>query len=107
MVGGEKLDKFEGLLEAVIRAKGDTPAAARRAMVLDEVGSDAVAAFAHRVMHAPARVSDATVRQLVHGGASEDAVFEAAVAAAAGSALVRLRRGLALLKKPLPNVPDV
>jgi alkylhydroperoxidase family enzyme len=75
-------------------------AARASALALGEPGPavpQEVEAYVDKVALHAYKVVDADVEALKEGGLSEDEIFELTVAAAVGSALVRLDRGLAAL----------
>ena len=99
----------ERLRQSVLAERGTTDVALRQAVEAraavdggrkgDAVGSipPELAGFVDKVIRHPWQVTDEDVEQLKRAGYSEDAIFELTIAAALGSGMGRLERGLAAL----------
>jgi alkylhydroperoxidase family enzyme len=90
------------LADAVLNGRGDLVPAVRHAIAgrargRTDAGAvpDALASYVDTVVRHAYRVTPEQVDALRAAGLSEDAVFEATVAAALGAGLLRLERGLA------------
>ena len=91
--------------DAVLNGRGDLPPAVRHAIAGRAAGRSGVGevpaallAYVDTVARHAYRVTPDDVAALRAAGLSEDAVFEATVAAALGAGLHRLERGLAALR---------
>jgi len=71
-------------------------------------GGEDLARYVDTVARHAFKVTDGDVAALQRAGYSDDALFEATVAAALGAALGRLERGLAALRgeEPVSSPPD-
>lgn len=86
---------------AALEGSGVTPAALRWAAFhrrLEEMPVE-LRAYVDKVALHAYRVSDEDVEALKRAGHSEDAIFEITAAAALGAAIVRLERGLIVLRE--------
>jgi alkylhydroperoxidase family enzyme len=103
----------QAINDAVVAGPGQTPSELRRAVLARAArlagarsGAPAPAPFANyvdKVAQHAYKVTDAEVAALKSAGQSEDAVFEVTAAAALGSALGRLERGMAALHGQEPD----
>lgn len=87
---------FAALEQAVLETPGELAPDVRRAIAAGEA-PDGLAPYLDRVRRHAYRVTDAEVEGLKEAGWSDDAVFEATLAAALAAARLRLQRGLAAL----------
>lgn len=93
------------LADAVLNGRGDLAPAVRHAIAGRAGGRadagpvpDALAVYVDTVARHAYRVTAEQVDALGAAGFSEDAVFEATIAAALGAGLLRLERGLAAVR---------
>ena len=91
------ISAVERVRRAVVEEPGELPAAAREALVAGEPAPPPFEAYAEKVRRHAYRVTDGEVAELV-AVTSEDAIFEATVAAAFGAGLARLEAGLAAIE---------
>lgn len=104
-------DGMRRLTEAILESPGGLAPPARRAIEAraarrggPQTGADDgvladLEAFVEKVARHAYRVTDADVDGLRAAGYSEDAIFEATLAAALGAGRARLERGLAALRE--------
>jgi alkylhydroperoxidase family enzyme len=97
-------EKMRRLADAVLNGAGELPppvrhAVAARAGERDAAGPvpAALLSYVDRVARQAYRVTPEDVAALRAAGLSEDAIFEATLAAALGAGMIRLERGLAAL----------
>ena len=86
-------DVMAALLESVLGASGELDHGTRRAVLKGE-GPPGLQPYLEKVRRHAYKVVDADVAALREAGWSEDALFEATVAAAVGEGLRRLELGL-------------
>jgi hypothetical protein len=88
------------LKSAVLESPASLSPAVRRAIFEGEEGAlpKDLAAYAGKVKRSAYAITDADVEALKRAGHSEDVIFEATGAAALAAALVRLERGMTVLR---------
>lgn len=91
------------LVQAVVQTKGSLDSATRADLVDAKLTTGLLGAFAIKVAENPTAIGDSQIDDLLKRGHSEDAIFETIIAASVGFALVRLRRGLAVLEEAGPG----
>jgi hypothetical protein len=87
------LPLLQRLRAAVVDGSGTLDKPLREAIVEGKAQAGDLGAFAERVQHSPASVTDEHVRALVAAGHPEDAVFEVIICAALAAGLERLEAG--------------
>ena len=92
---------MQALEQAVLETPGALDAELRRAIAAGRFPDD-LAAYLEKVAKHAYKVVDRDVERLKEAGYSEDAIFEATLAAALGAARYRLERGLAALEARWP-----
>ena len=109
MAADRYAEAVERLSEAILHTPGDLPSEVREAIEARaaELGGRRVppprglppdlAPYIEKVAQHAYKVVDADIDRLKSAGYSEDAIFEATLAAALGAARARLERGLAAL----------
>jgi len=93
------------LIESLVRPGGDTDPGLRRAILAGKPPAGALGSFAVKVAHNAASITDQQIEALKAAGHSEDAIFEVIITASVGAGLERLKKGLALLGRPLQPLP--
>jgi alkylhydroperoxidase family enzyme len=81
--------------EAILRTPGELDERTREAIAAGDTPSP----YLEKVVRHAYKVTDADVEALRADGWSEDAIFEATLAAALGAARMRLKQGLAALEE--------
>jgi alkylhydroperoxidase family enzyme len=92
---------MEALERAVLETPGELDTKLRRAIAAGRFPDD-LAAYLEKVSKHAYKVVDRDVERLKEAGYSEDAIFEATLAAALGAARYRLERGLAAVEARWP-----
>jgi hypothetical protein len=85
------------LRRAVVEGPGELPRYVREALVAGGPAPEPFAAYVEKLRRHAYRITDGEVEELV-AATSEEAVFEATVAAALGAGLGKLAAGLAALE---------
>ena len=102
-VASRHRDKVEAFRRAVLQAEGAELSPATRARIVDGEAIDGpLGPFVERVRREAHAITDAEVEALRRTGVSEDAIFEATVAAALGVGLARLDLALRALEQAAP-----
>lgn len=106
---------FQGLIDAVLTAPGDTDLQLRRAIEARASASGGytgdeevevpveLQTYVDKVALNAYKVTDANVEDLLRAGYSEDAIFEITLSAALGAGVARLAQGLEALKGAQPQ----
>ncbi len=93
------------LIESLVQSAGDTDSELRSAILAGKPPAGALGSFAVKVALNAASITDQQIQALKAGGHSDDAIFEVVITASVGAGLERLKKGLALLDRPLPPFP--
>ena len=104
-LGSRRYEEFIAKVEAaVLESLGHIEPALRQAIASRKTSDipEALRSYADKVALHAYRVTDADIEVLLRAGYSEDEIFEVTAAAALGAALLRLERGLAVLKESAP-----
>lgn len=98
---GRYTDAVTRTTHAVLESPGATPARQRWAAFhrrMEELPAD-LRAYVDKVAKHAYRITDEDVDALKRAGHSEDVIFEITAAAALGAAILRLERGLIVLRE--------
>jgi hypothetical protein len=94
------------LLDSLVKPGGDSAPELRRAILAGKPPAGALGSFAVKVAHNAASITDEQIRTLKAAGHSDDAIFEVIITASVGAGLERLKKGLALLGRSVPDPGD-